>query len=113
MRWFIFGHAQCEKLLTPYVGVTAKALTFEVSESFLDLPIAAQLEHVDARLARGLTDVAGLTSPRDLAPVPVLGIPGWWPANADEVFYGDTSYFRAGRRRARASAASAHSRASL
>lgn len=113
MRWFVFGHAQCEKLLMPYVGVTAKALTFDVSESFLSSPIAAQLEHVDAQLALAVSDNGRLRTPRDLAPVPVLGIPGWWGANGDETFYDDTSYFRAGRRRASASIDSEGSRASL
>ncbi|MEO8628007.1 MAG: DUF3025 domain-containing protein [Betaproteobacteria bacterium] len=110
MRWFVFGHAQYEKFLTPYVGMTAKALTFEVSESFICSPIARQLEDIDAQLARSLRDDARLSSPRGLAPVPVLGIPGWWAANADEIFYDDANYFRAGRLRASASAASAQPR---
>jgi len=25
---------------------------------------------------------------------PVLGVPGWWPANENPDFYGDTSVFR-------------------
>jgi hypothetical protein len=31
---------------------------------------------------------------RPFLPLPVLGVPGWWPANADPGFYGDTAVFR-------------------
>ena len=34
--------------------------------------------------------------PADLFPLPVLGIPGWWPANADAAFYQDARVFRPG-----------------
>ncbi|MFG5409680.1 DUF3025 domain-containing protein [Piscinibacter sakaiensis] len=27
-------------------------------------------------------------------PLPVLGVPGWWPANADPAFYDDPAVFR-------------------
>ena len=30
-------------------------------------------------------------------PLPVLGIPGWWPANEDPAFYADTRVFRSAR----------------
>ena len=33
-------------------------------------------------------------SPRLLLPLPVLGIPGWWPANENPGFYADTAVFR-------------------
>ena len=29
-----------------------------------------------------------------LCPLPLLGVPGWWPANADPAFYDDASVFR-------------------
>jgi hypothetical protein len=35
---------------------------------------------------------------RDFAPLPVLGVPGWWPANESMAFYDDASVFRPGRR---------------
>jgi hypothetical protein len=34
---------------------------------------------------------------KPFAPLPVLGIPGWWPANEDPRFYGDKTVFRPGR----------------
>jgi len=35
---------------------------------------------------------------RELSPLPVLGVPGWWPDNERESFYDDADYFRSGRR---------------
>lgn len=31
---------------------------------------------------------------RPFAPLPVLGVPGWWPANEDGAFYDDADVFR-------------------
>ena len=28
------------------------------------------------------------------APLPVLGVPGWWPANESPAFYDDATVFR-------------------
>ena len=38
---------------------------------------------------------------RDFAPLPVLGVPGWWPANESSAFYADATVFRPGRRNRR------------
>ena len=38
---------------------------------------------------------------RDFAPLPVLGVPGWWPANESPAFYADATVFRPGRRNRR------------
>jgi len=32
-----------------------------------------------------------------LHPLPLLGVPGWWPANADPAFYDDPAVFRRAR----------------
>jgi hypothetical protein len=29
-----------------------------------------------------------------LTPLPILGIPGWWPENENESFYANQNYFR-------------------
>ena len=49
--------------------------------------------NVDMR--RLMSDTA---RPRELSPLPVLGIPGWWPDNERADFYDNTDYFRSGRR---------------
>jgi hypothetical protein len=37
---------------------------------------------------------------RELWPLPILGVPGWWAGNEQESFYDNTSYFRSGRNQA-------------
>jgi hypothetical protein len=98
MRFYVFGHALYEKMLTPYRGITGRAIRLEVDESFLAAPVSEQLEAVDAALAHRLLDPDELCSTRELAPVPVLGVPGWYEPNRDEAFYEDSDYFRPGRR---------------
>lgn len=98
MRWFVFGHAQYEKALQPFIGLTAKALMVTVDLGFCAMPYPAQLEHVDRSAAELIGDPGCLVSPCVLAPVPVLGIPGWCAENQHASFYEDTQYFRSGRR---------------
>ena len=38
-------------------------------------------------------------SSRCFTPLPVLGVPGWWPENEAHSFYDDPQVFRPGRRR--------------
>ena len=95
---FVLGHGLCEKLLAPFVGLTAKALLVPVDVGFARSPVAAQVAHLDAAVADIIGDPGRFTTMADLAPLPVLGLPGWWAANADPAFYDDTSYFRGGRR---------------
>ena len=64
----MFGHALMEKLVQPRKPITA---------------------HVWLR--DGLTDRLALKS---FAPLPVLGVPGWWAANEDAGFYADAVVFR-------------------
>ncbi len=90
---FVVGHALLEKMLTPYVGVTAHALLMEVGEGFFTLELQEQQAYLDMRLAAALQEGA-LQSPLHLTPLPVLGVPGWWD-NADTGFYADKGYFRA------------------
>jgi hypothetical protein len=94
MDWQVFGHALYEKALSPYVGVTGRGLLMLVEPVFHTLSIAEQTMHLDERVARYLAVPEHLRVTRDLTPVPVLGVPGWWPANEDPAFYDNTSYFR-------------------
>jgi len=91
-----FGHALLEKLVTPYKAITAHAWIVDVPGDYFDLTLAERLEWLDAQLAPGLAGIP--FTPRDFAPLPVLGIPGWSPANGDPDYYRDTSVFRLGRR---------------
>lgn len=89
VRAVIFGHALLDKLCRPYKSLTAHAWIIEA---------AADTPHsdIDALWAGAL---GGELTPRTLTPVPVLGIPGWWPDNERASFYDDSSVFRPARGR--------------
>ncbi|HKW37035.1 MAG TPA: DUF3025 domain-containing protein [Burkholderiales bacterium] len=94
MRFHVFGHAIYEKALQPYKGATAKALIVDVSPELLAAPTQKQLEELDGRAAEYFSGAQALVSTRSLAPLPILGIPGWEPANEREAYYDDASQFR-------------------
>lgn len=98
MDFCVFGHALYDKMRAPFFGVTARALLLEVDEAFFDLPAAARPARIDAMAAARLREPANLRSTRGLAPLPVLGIPGWWKPNEVPDYYDDTRQFRPGRR---------------
>jgi len=97
MRFVIFGHATYEQLLRPFRGLTAKAVLYEVDENWLQRPQAEQWAELDRRLAADLAS-GRYARPRDFQPLPLLGIPGMTPDNADPAYYDDTWQFRPGRR---------------
>lgn len=96
---FVFGHALAEKLLSPFVGVTGKATFVAVDVNFGIAPFDAQRAQLDEAVAAALRRPDRFRSGAELAPLPVLGLPGWWPDGEDERFYDDLDYFRPGRRR--------------
>lgn len=98
LRCIVFGHALYEKALAPYVGLTGHALLLSVAPDVLALDGEALVERLDAAVAAQLDDEATFTA-AGLAPFPLLGLPGWWPDNADAAFYDNERYFRPGRMR--------------
>lgn len=80
-RLELFGHALLEKLVTPYKGITAHVWVVEEGA-------APDLGLTPERLA-----------PKPFLPLPVLGVPGWWPANEAPAFYDDAEVFRPHRER--------------
>lgn len=91
LRVRVIGHAILEKLRAPWPGITAKCLyvplALEAEEATLD---EAALDQA----AAALWAEASINHPADLFPLPVLGIPGWWAANADPAFYDNAQVFR-------------------
>jgi len=102
MCFLPFGHALCEKALAPYKGMTGRGLLLEAGRELLELPPVEQLARVDARVAQWLADPQTLQSTQELAPLPVLGVPGWCSDNEQAGYYDDAGHFRPGRARRRA-----------
>lgn len=87
----VCGHAILEKFLAPYKALTAHAL-------LVPLDGAACAADLDAQLASGLLSGELLNTTSDLSPLPLMGIPGWWPdGRQDGAFYADRAVFRAPR----------------
>lgn len=99
LQCIVFGHALYEKGLMPYIGMTANTMLLQVEEGFLQLPMTRRLQLLDQRLARILAHGRCYVRPRDLAPFPLLGMPGWDPDNECETYYDNVRYFRPGRRK--------------
>lgn len=83
MHFVVVGHALLEKALAPYLSMTGKCLTL-ISDA-LD-PDAAEAQAV---IALGAID-----TPRQLAPLPVQGVPGWDADNAHAAYYANQDIFR-------------------
>jgi hypothetical protein len=91
VRFLAFGHALFEQALEPYLGMVAKTIFLEVET----LPVDAALTAVvDRALVTHFKDRSRFQRPKDMAPMPVLGVPGWHPGTETESFYDDRSHFR-------------------
>jgi Protein of unknown function (DUF3025) len=97
MRFFLFGHALYHKALNPFVGMTGTAVLLRVPDAFAQLPLHAQIAQTDRLLAVHIWERTRMSRSRELSPLPVLGVPGWWDGNEREEFYDNTGYFRPGR----------------
>ena len=96
VRLAICGHAMLEKYLSPYKSMTAKALLIHVNADFMRLRRQEMLACLDQEIAQRMLAETLLTKPACLAPLPLAGVPGWWPFDTqDDEFYADRSVFRA------------------
>ena len=80
----LFGHALLEKLVEPRKAITAHVLLVQAQS-----PGPAEL---DAWVAAALCPAQLAAKP--FAPLPLLGVPGWWPDNQFPGFYQDRRVFR-------------------
>ncbi len=83
-RLTVFGHALLEKLAVPRKAHTAHVYLMQAEgddPGELDAQVAASL---DAESLGG----------KPFLPLPVLGVPGWWPGNEAPGFYSDAGVFR-------------------
>lgn len=95
---FLFGHALMEKLTQPYKAITAHTLVCWVDQQFHHLSPIQQRAQLDRQLAAQLDREQGAQEllPSAFSPLPILGVPGWWP-DQDAQFYADSSVFRPAR----------------
>ncbi len=94
MRFYLFGHALYEKALRPFPGITGRGVIVEVARGFFTWPLARQLAALDAQVVQYIADPRHLAATSELAPVPILGIPGWCADNERERYYDNAGYFR-------------------
>jgi len=88
LQVLVCGHALLEKFLNPYKSMTAHALILHTTRPVF-------LEQLDAQLGASLSDRRLFDSPAGLSPLPLMGIPGWWPAGEqNDDFYDDLDVFR-------------------
>ena len=80
----LFGHALLEKLVYPRKPITAHVYRVHAA--------GHSIASMDAWVAADVS--ADKLARKPFAHLPVLGVPGWWPANEDPAFYLDTSVFR-------------------
>lgn len=73
------GHALLEKLMQPRKPICAHVLILPALD--------------EASVCAALDDPEWLAR-KPFVPLPVLGVPGWWPANASADFYADLQVFR-------------------
>lgn len=92
-RFIPFGHALLEQAMDPYIGMVGKTVFVPVSDFFFMLAPESQREEADRLLAAHFGDRKRFASPKAMAPMPVLGVPGWHPRTASEDFYDLASYF--------------------
>lgn len=100
MKFLLFGHGLCEAAMRPFVGMTGKGVILRMDSGWFGAAAGDQLRELDRALAAFIADPRQMGSARELAPVPLLGVPGWWPAGESAAFYDNTAYFRPGRSRA-------------
>ncbi len=80
----LFGHALLEKLVCARKPITAHIYRAQ--------PAIDSIAELDAWVAHDLS--AAKLAGKPFLPLPVLGVPGWWPGNEDFSFYDDLSVFR-------------------
>jgi hypothetical protein len=88
---WLFGHALMEKLVAPRKAITAHTRVLFAPDAWFHLPWTDRRAWIDMQLA-GQLCTEGLTTSA-FTPLPVLGVPGWWPEQ-DEAFYLDDTVFR-------------------
>lgn len=106
-RIVVFGHALLDKLRAPYKAVCGHAWVMPPPGGAAGDGRADVAGRKVPAAGRGVAEadeavaaVLGADALRSdaFSPLPVLGVPGWWPGNEVAGFYDDPAVFRPGRR---------------
>lgn len=90
---FIFGHANLEMMLSPFIGLTGKWLAVPVAQGFSELDKWEQRQVLDEAMLARLNELNDFNSAPLLKPLPLLGVPGWHN-DQTPAFYANKDYFR-------------------
>lgn len=93
------GHALLEHVRNGHLLPTAKALVVRVSAQELAARcrggvLVSRWPAAEDMLAAAIRAARVLVDPQELRPLPLAGIPGWHPAQADPAFHLETPCFR-------------------
>ena len=84
--------ATLTKLLRNEDGATA--IEYAMVASLVSVVAFFCISSIGNSVSAHFESVARFASPRSMAPMPVLGVPGWHPDTENEAFYDLASYFR-------------------
>lgn len=90
-----FGHALLEKLVNPRKPITAHVYITKGASEFIANQAPKSMAELDVWIAADLS--AEKLASKPFAPLPVLGVPGWWTDNEYPRFYDDDKVFRRAR----------------
>ena len=88
---WLFGHALMEKLVAPRKAITAHVRVVFATDDFFAFGREGRRDWIDGAVSKEIA-AEGLST-AGFTPLPVLGVPGWWP-DQDEAFYLDHTVFR-------------------
>ena len=94
----VFGHANLEMLLNPYLQLTAKWCVLDFTDVDYVHWTKGGFRNMDERLSKALSNDSWLFDKGRLHPLPLLGIPNWYE-NQDTAFYAQENVFRPKRKK--------------
>jgi hypothetical protein len=91
----VFGHANLEMLLTPFVGLTGKVLLIQIDDKHRTQGLISLLGSrvLDTLLVQHIHTNQTLFANKPFYPLPILGIPHWHYGAQDSAFYKNEGYF--------------------
>lgn len=94
----VFGHANLEMMLSPFIGLTGKVLLIKLSAereqqiSWSDGE-SNQTLNFDFTLLNYLQNENVMHQHKPFFPLPLLGVPNWYAGEQNEAFYENKAYF--------------------